>query len=111
MEMFYVLYTIIIGSIIGLVFHFIYHQEGILVPRYVKYMFHFGFLKDIIIGSLAACFGLILFDMTTIGKVLLVASMTAISAQIFLLHQILTEEREKNASMNRIKETISKIKQ
>ncbi len=74
-------------------------------------MFHFVFFKDIIIGSFAACFGLILFDMTTIGKALLVVSMTAILAQIFLLHQILTEEREKNASMNRIKETILKIKQ
>ncbi|ANS52187.1 hypothetical protein BM86_24025 [Bacillus thuringiensis] len=110
MEMFYVLCTIIIGSIIGLVFHLIYHQEGILVPRYVKYICHFGFLKDIIIGSLAACLGLVLFDMKTIGKVLTMASMTAISAQIFLLQQILTGEREKKASMNRIEEIIQKIK-
>ncbi|WP_260870133.1 DUF4257 domain-containing protein [Bacillus cereus] len=38
------------------------------MPRYVKYMFHFNFLKDIIIGSFAACLGPILFDMTPIEK-------------------------------------------
>ncbi|CUB51066.1 hypothetical protein BN2127_JRS10_00583 [Bacillus subtilis] len=110
MEMFYVLLTIAIGSIIGLLFHLIYHQEGILVPRCLKYVIYFGFLTDVLIGSLAACLGLILFDVTTIEEVLTTATITAISAQTFVLHQTLVRERAKNLSLSNIGELIQKIK-
>ncbi|PEQ03554.1 DUF4257 domain-containing protein [Bacillus toyonensis] len=110
MEMLYVLLTTIIGSSIGLVFHLIYHENSILVPCYFEYVIYFGFLMDILTGGLAACVGLVLFDVTTIAEVVITAIITAISGQTFVLHQTLARERSKNLSMSNIEETIQKIK-
>lgn len=83
MEMYQWLTAVLVGGVTGFVAHLINHQGKLLLPRRLKTFFHLGFFTDILIGSLTALLGLVLFDATTVKEIVKVSIVTAISGQTF----------------------------